>query len=187
MSRVLVCGGRSYADFTSVSRALLEVHLSLGILLLVHGGVSGADALAGTWAVKFGVPSKSYPPDHDRHGDQAIFIRNGLMIADGRPHLVIAFPGGPGTMDLLAKAAVAGLPIWHPADESLENVVGNGANRIPSDLAPFRSATSPKPFPPTDKPASNVPIGESYEWGPPRDRRRPAREILVHAVPIKRT
>jgi hypothetical protein len=137
MSRILVCGGRSYADFTSVSKALVNIHLSIGILFLIHGGVSGADALANTWAVKYGVPVKSYPPNWEAHGERAVGVRNALMIADGKPHLVVAFPGGPGTVDLLEKVAVAGLPVWRPAEETLKDVVGRGADRFPSHLAAF--------------------------------------------------
>lgn len=143
MSRILVCGGRSYADFTSVSRALVKVHISVGILLLIHGGVSGADAMTNTWALKYGVPLQVYPPDHERHGEKAIDFRNRLMISEGRPHLVIAFPGGPGTADLLEKAAEAGLPVWHPSEEPLENVLGNGTTRLPSNLTAFSGTPAP--------------------------------------------
>jgi hypothetical protein len=120
MLKVIVCGGRSYADFTAICAALLKVRCSLGITEIIHGGVSGADALANTWAVKHGVPVKSYPPDYDKHGEEAVTIRNNSMITEGKPHLIIAFYGGPGTKDLLERAGKAGLPIWRPADESLE-------------------------------------------------------------------
>jgi hypothetical protein len=142
MSRILVCGGRSYADFTSVSKALVNIHLSIGILFLIHGGVSGADALANTWAVKYGVPVKSYPPNWEAHGERAVGVRNALMIADGKPHLVVAFPGGPGTVDLLEKVAVAGLPVWRPAEETLRDVVGRWRGSVSEPPGRFRGRRS---------------------------------------------
>ncbi len=180
MSRILVCGGRSYADFTSVSKALVNIHLSIGILFLIHGGVSGADALANTWAVKYRVPVKSYPPNWEAHGERAVGIRNALMIADGKPHLVVAFPGGPGTVDLLEKVTAAGLPVWRPAEEALEEVVGRGSDRFPSHLAAFVEEGASGPQAGAEERQDHktwVKVGSRDSSGVLPDRRRPSRGI----------
>jgi ABC-type Fe3+-hydroxamate transport system substrate-binding protein len=33
------------------------------------------------------------------------------MIEEGKPDLVVAFPGGRGTADMVAKAEAAGIPV----------------------------------------------------------------------------
>jgi hypothetical protein len=44
------------------------------------------------------------------HGRAAGPIRNGVMI-DMRPDIVIAFPGGDGTADMVAQATEAGIRV----------------------------------------------------------------------------
>lgn len=36
------------------------------------------------------------------------------MLEEGRPHGVIALPGGGGTADVVRRARAAGLPVWQP-------------------------------------------------------------------------
>jgi hypothetical protein len=100
--RVLVCGGRDYGD--AAHMAFILDHMVVG--LLIHGGASGADTLAGEWAKAKGVPVEVYPADWERDGKAAGPIRNLEMLSKGRPELVIAFPGGKGTahMRKIAKA-----------------------------------------------------------------------------------
>ena len=43
-----------------------------------------------------------FPADWARHGNSAGPIRNGQMLAAGKPELVVAFPGG-GTADIVAR------------------------------------------------------------------------------------
>jgi hypothetical protein len=38
-------------------------------------------------------------------------IRNQRMIDEGKPDLVIAFPGGRGTADMVSRAKKAGIPV----------------------------------------------------------------------------
>jgi hypothetical protein len=59
---------------------------------------------------------QAYPADWEKGGTQAISNRNTLMLSNGRPEYVVAFPGSLGTRDLLAKAEAADLPIWHPGE-----------------------------------------------------------------------
>lgn len=107
--RVLVCGGRDFADRRSV-------YTSLDGLVprptrIIAGGAPGADALAADWAGYRGVPKYIFHADWEKHGKAAGPIRNQEMLDDGRPNLVLAFPGGRGTADMVRRAKAAGVPV----------------------------------------------------------------------------
>jgi hypothetical protein len=109
--RVLVCGGRNFRDSASVFEALAAQHRESPISLIIEGGALGADEIAALWADCAGVKRRKFKADWTRLGRSAGPIRNALMIAEGRPDLVIAFPGGKGTADMIAKAKSAGIPV----------------------------------------------------------------------------
>lgn len=109
--RVLVTGGRDYADADRISAFLEAIHSSRGVSLLIHGGSRGADALADAWARAHGVPVQSCPADWKAHGRSAGPIRNAAMFADHQPTLVVAFPGDRGTADIVKKARAAGVRV----------------------------------------------------------------------------
>ncbi len=106
--RILVCGGRDYADKTKVYPTL-DGFLSANpsVLHIIHGAARGADSLASQWAKDRGVIASAYPADWKAYGKQAGYIRNKQMLDEGKPDLVIAFPGGAGTamMVRIARAA----------------------------------------------------------------------------------
>ena len=101
---VVVGGGRYLKDRQMVWRVLDYLHQQEPITRLAHGGCSGADFLAELWAKQRQVPSRSYPPDWQGKGKAAGPIRNGEMLRQEVPDLVIGFPGGSGTRDLLLQA-----------------------------------------------------------------------------------
>lgn len=120
--RVLVCGGRDYSDRDKVFSTLNALSgtamgdepnpswLPRPDMMIISGAAKGADTLAIDWAVIHWVPFEEYPADWDKHGKPAGFIRNKQMLDEGKPDLVIAFPGGRGTnmmIDLARKAGVA--------------------------------------------------------------------------------
>lgn len=105
--RVLVCGGRDYSDAERVHEVLNELRPSV----VIHGAARGADTLAGLWAAESRVETKAYPADWDAHGKAAGPIRNSLMLLDGKPDLVVAFPGARGTDDMISKARRARVPV----------------------------------------------------------------------------
>lgn len=107
--RVLVCGGRDYADREHLFRELDLFHGLWPIETIITGGAAGADRLAGAWALARNVRLQEFPADWSR-GRRAGPERNVRMLAEGRPHLVIHFPGGRGTADMVAKARAAGVP-----------------------------------------------------------------------------
>lgn len=109
--RVLVCGGRKFNDALTLGSWLGGVHRQRGIDLLIHGGASGADFMAGKFAEWLHIPCKEYPADWKKHGKAAGPIRNAHMLADSKPDLVVAFAGGAGTADMVAKARAAGVEV----------------------------------------------------------------------------
>jgi len=109
--RVLVCGGRDYSDARLLNAVLDAAHEANPIVVLIHGAARGADTLAADWAKQRGVLATAYPADWAHEGRKAGPIRNQQMLNSGKPHLVIAFPGGKGTLDMITRAEAAGVPV----------------------------------------------------------------------------
>lgn len=107
MARVIVCGGRAYSDLETVYRTLDALLPSLEALAC--GGAPGADTLALEWARGRGFPCDVFMADWQAHGRAAGPIRNQRMLEEFRPTLVIAFPGGRGTADMVRRAHGAGV------------------------------------------------------------------------------
>ena len=106
---VLVTGGRAYTDGPAVSAALF----SMCPTLVVHGDATGADALADAWCAIVGVSVRPYPARWREEGRAAGPLGNVRMLADAKPDVVIAFPGGVGTADMVRKAYLAMVPVIH--------------------------------------------------------------------------
>lgn len=111
--RVLVCGGRNFNDTQFVSRTLSRIHAAEPIERIIHGGASGADRLAGMWAALRAVPVDVFPAEWAKHGRAAGPIRNETMLRVGKPDLIVAFPGGWGTADMVRRAELAGVVVFH--------------------------------------------------------------------------
>lgn len=111
--RVLVCGGRAYGDRAQLFEILDSAHAANPIACLIHGAARGADALAAEWARVRGVLDAPYPADWARKGRAAGPIRNQRMLDEGKPDIVIAFPGGRGTADMVGRAERARVPVVH--------------------------------------------------------------------------
>lgn len=108
--RVLVCGGRGYADVERVYQELDRIHAIHPIACIIEGGARGADYLASRWSALRGLDSHlRYPADWALHGKRAGPIRNQKMLDEGRPDMVVAFPGGRGTADMVMRARLAGV------------------------------------------------------------------------------
>lgn len=117
--RVLVCGGRDFTDRAAVAAALKLYKpgraTEVGWHIIIHGGCpTGADKLADEWCDVFGVRKRVYLADWKKHGRAAGPLRNARMLAEGKPDVVIAFPGGRGTDDMVRKAEAAGVPVVKP-------------------------------------------------------------------------
>lgn len=108
---VLVCGGRDYADARALAEVLDAFHGETPITRLIHGAARGADSLAAAWARSRGIPERAFPADWKKDGRAAGFVRNARMLREGRPELVVAFPGGKGTAHMVNLARAAGVPV----------------------------------------------------------------------------
>jgi hypothetical protein len=112
MTTWIVCGGRDYTNKAELDRVCLEVVATHGWpKKVVHGGARGADTLAAAWFGSRGIPTKSYPADWAMYGLSAGPVRNSQMLLDMKVSLVVAFPGGSGTADMVAKARAAGVEV----------------------------------------------------------------------------
>ncbi len=105
--KVLVCGGRDYNDREIVQRTLDRIKPAE----IIHGAARGADTLAGEYAQDHGIPCRRFPADWRRHGRSAGFLRNRQMLDEGKPDLVVAFPGGPGTRNMVKTALERGFQV----------------------------------------------------------------------------
>jgi hypothetical protein len=108
--KVIVCGGRDFADRSLVFAELGRIHIESPITLLIHGDANGADRLGSDWAVYRSVPVLAVPADWKQHGKAAGPIRNGQMLTHS-PALVVAFPGGRGTANMISQARSAGVKV----------------------------------------------------------------------------
>lgn len=111
--KVLVCGGRDYRDSQRAFAVLDELHRQgegNRITQLIEGGANGADRLGREWAEARKVPFQTVHADWAAHGRAAGPIRNAAMLAL-RPDLVVAFPGGRGTADMVRRSKAAGVRV----------------------------------------------------------------------------
>ena len=114
--RVLVCGGRDYDDWC-LMRGILQDKLGVyrgkppDDQTIISGDACGADWLARAWAKYTGRKYEGYPADWKKHGKRAGPIRNQQMLDEGKPDIVVAFPGGTGTADMVRRAKKAGVEV----------------------------------------------------------------------------
>lgn len=113
--KVLVCGGRDYNDydvFVEKMNQLFSTLSELGeITEIAHGGASGVDDMASDYAWQYRIPCRRFPADWKTHGKAAGPIRNAKMLKEFQPDVVVAFPGGRGTGDMIQRAKAAGVRV----------------------------------------------------------------------------
>jgi hypothetical protein len=120
--RVLVCGGRDYADKDRLRGELSLLHAVLSFDTVIHGNcgqvdhktmrvVRGADLMAKEWALDSGIMQVPYPADWTTHGKAAGPLRNQAMLDHGKPDLVVKFAGNRGTADMVRRAKAAGVRV----------------------------------------------------------------------------
>lgn len=113
--RVIVCGGRDYANKNRVYEVLSGIK---EIRHLWHGNARGADMLADSWGRD--QPSVSVhpvPAQWKKYGKRAGPMRNQAMLGQS-PDMVIAFKGGRGTADMVKRAEAAGVNVLHVSEVS---------------------------------------------------------------------
>lgn len=109
--RVLVCGGRDYRDDRFLRHKLDELHARYNFRLVIHGDAPGADFHALRWADDMEIEWWGFPAAWETFGKKAGHLRNKQMLDEGKPNLVVAFPGGHGTSDMVLQAKKASIVV----------------------------------------------------------------------------
>lgn len=113
--RVIVCGGRAYHGRDFIYEILDQLRNDCSwtekSLKIIQGGATGADTYAKLWAILRNIPYVEYPAEWDKFGFAAGAVRNVKMLQNEKPHLVIAFPGGNGTDNMVKVAKANGTSV----------------------------------------------------------------------------
>ena len=110
---ILLCGGRKFQGWNAVERVLDLVSPEL----IIHGAAAGADSLAGRYARQNDVPCREFPAVWRPQGPAgpvdmgAGHARNQQMLDQGNPDIVLAFPGGPGTRNMVKRSREQGFSV----------------------------------------------------------------------------
>ncbi len=110
--KVLVCGGRELNDSSFIFSELDRLHAQYDFVTVIEGAARGVDSIAGDWARARGLDLVEYPADWKNEGRHAALIRNERMLREGKPDLVIAFPGGNGTSHTCWHAEKLGIQVF---------------------------------------------------------------------------
>lgn len=111
MITILVCGGRDFNDYQRVRRVLNTICYGESHIELVHGAQRGADLLAERWAKEMEIEYRGYPAKWKIFGKLAGPSRNVKMLQHNNIDLVVAFPGGDGTKDMIDLANKKGIKV----------------------------------------------------------------------------
>lgn len=109
--KIIVCGGRDYADKEHVWRVLSDLDDVEGITSIAHGGATGADSEAALWAKYNRKPAQAFRARWKEEGKAAGPLRNQRMLDQFQPDAVVAFPGGRGTADMVRRAIENGVRV----------------------------------------------------------------------------
>ena len=113
--KILIAGGRGFSSALDMWEVLEDYEKSC--TTVISGCARGADSIGEDWAKAFNIPVERYPALWDEHGRAAGHIRNQLMLDDGKPDLVVVFPGGKGSESMVKKARKAGVEVLTPGWE----------------------------------------------------------------------
>lgn len=108
--KVLVTGGRDYHDWEKVFKTLDELNNQYKFTLLINGGAKGVDWLATLWAEARKIELKVCPANWKEYGRKAGILRNHEMLKES-PDLVVAFPGGKGTANMVHISKKSGIEV----------------------------------------------------------------------------
>lgn len=129
--RILVCGGRKYNNKQLVNITLDGLQARHRYIHIIEGGATGADTLARNWAKEVGkiiptyVTYQTFKANWDDLSEPCFAKvrgskvynalagqkRNQQMLDEGKPDLVVAFPGGKGTADMIHRAKAADVKV----------------------------------------------------------------------------
>jgi hypothetical protein len=101
--RVAVCGGKDFLAQNLISAVLNNLHREEYISEVLVGKCRGVDELVASWAIRTGIPVTYYESDWLSFGAEADDVRNQALVAE-QPYVIVLFPGGKRTANLLQKA-----------------------------------------------------------------------------------
>lgn len=107
--RTIIFGGRDFRDWRFMFDVLDRYHAAQPFECIIEGGAPGADSLARRWARSRGVEVITVEADWRQYGRAAGPRRNQRMIDEFGATEGIAFKGGRGTADMMARIKKAGL------------------------------------------------------------------------------
>lgn len=108
---VAVTGGRDFNHIDFIYKTMNEVNIKYDVYEYVFGDAHGVDAHVQKWVIENKLNHKKYYADWGFHGKSAGPIRNKQILDECRPNLLIAFPGGRGTANMVIQARRRGVPI----------------------------------------------------------------------------
>ncbi len=108
--RICVTGGREFKDESFIWENLDRLYSEQEIYEIGFGCARGVDLFAWRWAKERGIRWKRYVADWGRLLRAAGAIRNGVMLKDFLPDLLIVFPGGTGTTNCARQARKLQIP-----------------------------------------------------------------------------
>lgn len=144
--KILVCGGRDFGNVNkgkAITKEEIEEHKKrlaeyryiidslrsicqgrkLERVTIIEGGATGVDSVAADFALMDGCAIEEYQAKWKEHGVSAGPIRNRRMIEEGKPDVVIAFPGGKGTANMVAQAKAYKIPVEKFSGASLPHLM----------------------------------------------------------------
>ena len=110
--KLLVCGGRDFNDYDAVYKEIVFLYNNTSITEIVQGGAKGADSLGEIVAKEIGLSCIEFPANWNKYGKGAGHIRNKQMLDYlDEGDIVVAFPGGKGTANMVSIAKKAGFTV----------------------------------------------------------------------------
>lgn len=128
--KVIVAGDRNFRSPAQVFRKLDELHKEYNFTRLMQGGAAGVDSFARDWAIARRIQHYVCKADWNRYGNSAGPIRNRRMLQWG-PDLVVAFPGGTGTANMVKIAVTAGIKVIKVLGENGDEIIQQKPRRGP--------------------------------------------------------
>lgn len=133
--KILVCGGRYYSNKWLVYTYLDTYRVQYeGNLHIIHGNcvrrnnetneLVGADYYAKCWAYDNNISQTPYPAEWKKYGYSAGYVRNKLMLNEN-PDMVLAFPGGKGTANMVKLARNGKIPVYIVPESRNDNIIFN--------------------------------------------------------------
>jgi len=96
-------------------------------ITIISGGATGVDSAAADFAAVNFCKLEVFPADWKQHGRSAGYIRNKQMLFEGKPDLVVAFPGGKGTammVDLANRAGIKVIDMGAKGSQAMTGILG---------------------------------------------------------------